>query len=143
MSRVPDHVTPGAELPPLTVPLTRGFIVASAIASRDYQDVHQDPDAARHSGTKDVFMNILTSNALVERFVRAWAGPGAELRGLRIRLGVPNQAGDVMVLLGTVAEVGDAQAVVDVRAENSLGAHLTGSATLAWPDRDPERGVDQ
>lgn len=135
MSLVPAHATVGTHLPELKVPLSRAFIVASAIASRDYQDVHHDPAAAQESGTKDIFMNILTSNAMVERFVREWAGPDAELRSLKIRLGVPNQAGDVMVLRGDVVEVGDDFAVVDVVGENSLGAHITGSATVGWPVR--------
>ncbi|GIH72428.1 hotdog family protein [Sphaerimonospora thailandensis] len=135
MTALPPQVRVGARLPDLVVPLDRGFVVATAIASRDYQDVHHDPDVARASGAADVFMNILTSNAMVERFVRAWGGPSAELRALRIRLGVPNSAGDRMVLRGTVREVGEDHAVVDVTGENSLGAHITGSATLAWPDR--------
>ena len=41
-----DDVQVGDELPPLEVPLTRTLIVATAIASRDYQDVHHDPTLA-------------------------------------------------------------------------------------------------
>lgn len=135
MSEVPAHVTVGSLLPELTLPLTPGFIVASAIASRDYQDVHHDLAAAQNSGAENVFMNILTSNAMVERFVRAWTGPDAELRKVKIRLGVPNAAGDVMVLRGEVVEVDGDAAVIDVVGENSLGAHIKGSATVSWPVR--------
>ena len=67
-------VAVGDELPPLEVALTRTLIVATAIASRDYQDVHHDPELARQRGSKDVFMNILTTNGYVGRFVTDWAG---------------------------------------------------------------------
>ena len=46
-SRRLADVTVGEQLPPLAIPLTRTLIVATAIASRDYQDVHHDPDLAR------------------------------------------------------------------------------------------------
>lgn len=37
----------GDELAPLEIPITRTLIVAGAVASRDYQDVHHDAEAAR------------------------------------------------------------------------------------------------
>ncbi|MCQ0015511.1 hypothetical protein [Actinomadura madurae] len=69
-----EDVAVGEELPELSVPLTRTMIVATALASRDYQDVHHDPALAVERGSKDVFMNILTTNGLVDRFVTGWAG---------------------------------------------------------------------
>ncbi|MEU1164514.1 hypothetical protein ABZ372_29620, partial [Streptomyces sp. NPDC005921] len=36
----------GSELPSLEIPITRTLIVAGAIASRDYQDVHHDAELA-------------------------------------------------------------------------------------------------
>lgn len=131
---VPDFVTTGAELPEVVVPITRAFIVSSAIASRDYQDVHHDPDAARASGADDVFMNILTSNAMVERLVRGWAGPAARLTRVKIRLGVQNPAGDTLTLSGRVTAVEGDRAELEVRGTNHHGVHISGSAALAWPE---------
>ncbi len=68
---------PGERLPPLEIPVTRTLIVAGAIASRDYQDVHHDPELARQKGAPDVFMNILTTNGLVGRYVTDHFGPTA------------------------------------------------------------------
>ena len=136
----PETLGAGQEIPSLSIPLTRALIVATALATRDYQDVHHDPDAARASGAEDVFMNILTSNAMVERYLRAWAGDDMRLRALKIRLGVPNAAGDTLTLTGRVASVdSDADgttAEVEVRGTNSLGLHISGSATLRWPEGD-------
>ena len=120
----------GDEIPPLEVPLTRTMIVATAIASRDYQDVHHDPALAVERGSRDVFMNILTTNGLVERFVTAWAGPAARVTRVRIRLGAPNYPGDTMTLTGTVAAVEPGRVSVDVRGDNALGTHVSGSVEI-------------
>ena len=120
----------GERLPELKIPITRTLIVATAIASRDYQDVHHDPELARERGSKDVFMNILASNGLVGRFVTDWAGPGARLRKVAIRLGAPNYPGDTMTMTGEVAAVDGDLVTVAVRGANSLGDHVTGTVTL-------------
>ncbi|MGW0916172.1 MaoC family dehydratase [Streptomyces sp. NPDC002784] len=120
----------GEELPPLTVPVTRTLIVAGAIASRDYQDVHHDPELARQKGSPDIFMNILTTNGLVGRYLTDHFGPAAVLRKLSIRLGVPNHPGDTLVLTGRIEEVDGDTATVRVVGTNSLGAHVTGTATV-------------
>ncbi len=129
--RVGDvHV--GDELPTLPIPLTRTLIVATAIASRDYQDVHHDPGLAQERGSQDIFMNILTSDGMVGRYVTGWAGPDALLRSVRIRLGAPNYPGDTMTMTGTVTKVDGNLVELAVRGANSLGDHLAGTVTLSF-----------
>jgi acyl dehydratase len=127
----------GDELPRLEVPLTRTLIVATAIASRDYQDVHHDPSLAQQRGSKDIFMNILSTNGFVGRFITDWAGPDAVLQKVAIRLGAPNYPGDTMVLTGSVVskDVDGDDGVVEValRGANSLGDHVTGTVRLVLP----------
>ncbi len=125
----------GDQLPPLEIPLTRTMIVASAIASRDYQDVHHDPDLAVDRGSKDIFMNILTTNGLVDRYVTSWAGPAAVVKRVRIRLGAPNYPGDTMTLTGTVAAIEGGRVSVDVRGDNALGTHVSGSVEVEVGER--------
>ncbi|CCK29016.1 MaoC domain-containing dehydratase [Streptomyces davaonensis JCM 4913] len=120
----------GDELAPLTVPITRTLIVAGAVASRDYQDVHHDPELAREKGSPDIFMNILTTNGLVGRYLTDRLGPTAVLRKLSIRLGAPNYPGDTMVLTGRIEALDGDTATVRVVGTNAIGAHVTGTATL-------------
>jgi acyl dehydratase len=127
-------VRAGDRLPPLEIPVTRTLIVAGALASRDYQDVHHDPERARQKGAPDVFMNILTTNGLVGRYVTDHFGPAAVLRKVAIRLGAPNHPGDTMVLTGRVEEVDGDTAVVRVTGANGLGTHVTGTVTLTLPE---------
>ncbi|MGW0334110.1 MaoC/PaaZ C-terminal domain-containing protein [Streptomyces sp. NPDC003011] len=131
---------PGDALPPLEVPVTRTLIVAGALASRDYQDVHHDAELARRKGSPDIFMNILTTNGLVGRYVTDHFGPRAELRRVAIRLGAPNHPGDTMVLTGTIEDVREdtdgATATVRVVGVNGIGRHVTGTVTVTVPVGD-------
>ncbi len=128
-----EDVEVGEELPSLDVPITPTAIIAGAIASRDYQDVHHDRDLAVERGSKDIFMNILTTNGYVGRFVTDWAGPEALLKAVDIRLGAPNYPDDVMHMTGTVAAKQDGVVTVQVRGANGLGDHVSGTVTLELP----------
>ncbi len=124
-------------LPELAIPITRTLIVAGAIASRDYQDVHHNAVLAVQRGSKDIFMNILTTNGLVGRYVTDWAGPDAIITRVAIRLGAPNYPDDTMVFSGEVtgAEKRDGRdhLTVAVRGANSLGDHVVGTVELNVP----------
>ena len=132
-------VTPavGDELPPLALEASVRNIVSTAIATRDYQDVHHDIAAAQERGSKTIFTNILTSNGYCIRFVTDWTGPEAVVKRAKIRLGVPNYAGDTMTMTGSVAEVEQTEegplVTVAVRGSNSLGDHVTGTVTVLLP----------
>ncbi|HEV8297618.1 MAG TPA: OB-fold domain-containing protein [Acidimicrobiales bacterium] len=132
-----DDVEVGDPLPLCPVPITPTLIVAAAIASRDYQDVHHDRDMAHKKGSKDIFMNILASSGLSGRYISDWAGPDAIFRNLKLRLGAPNYPYDTMTMSGKVEkkEIVDGQAVVTVSYQgvNSLGAHVTGTADIVLP----------
>ncbi len=130
-----DSVSVGDALPSLEIPLTRTLIVSTAIASRDYQDVHHDHELAQERGSPDIFMNILTTNGFVGRFVTDWTGPGATLKKIDIRLGAPNYPGDKMTIEGAVTAKDEAAGTVEisVRGANQLGDHVTGKVLVALP----------
>ena len=62
-------VSVGDKLPPLDIDISSGLIVGGALATRDFEPVHHDKSVAQASGLPDVFMNILTSQGLMSRFV--------------------------------------------------------------------------
>ncbi|MBT2471769.1 MaoC family dehydratase [Streptomyces sp. ISL-66] len=123
----------GDTLPPLEIPVTRTLIVAGAIASRDYQDVHHDAALAREKGSPDIFMNILTTNGLVGRYITDHLGPAAVLRKVAIRLGAPNYPGDTMTLTGTVTALDGDTAEIRIVGANGIGHHVTGTVTVTLP----------
>lgn len=129
----PETINAGDQLPELRIPITATLIVTGAIATRDFQKVHHDKDVAEAAGTKNVFMNILTTNALVNRYVGAWSGPRAHVKRINIRLGATNFPGDEMLFTGTVESVTGEHVTVKVIGTNSLGAHVTGTVDLLIP----------
>ena len=129
--------TVGEALPELVIDASVRNIVSTALASRDFQDVHHDVAMAQERGSKTIFTNILTSNGYCLRYVTDWTGPEAVVKKAAIRLGVPNYAGDTMTMSGTVEAVeslDDGELVtVAVRGRNSLGDHVTGTVTVLVP----------
>ncbi len=130
-----EKVKVGDALPGLEIPLTTSLIVSTAIASRDFTPVHHDKKAAQAAGVDDVFMNILTTNGLVGRYVTDWAGPDARVSSVAIRLGTPNMPGDTMKMSGTVKEKDAAThtAIVEVKGANAWGNHVTGTVVVELP----------
>ncbi len=130
-------------LPELVIDVTPTFVIASALATRDFQDVHHDRDRAVMRGAKDIFVNILTTTGLVQRYVSGWAGPDAVVRAVSIRLGVPCHAGETLTLSGHVTSEGSAhhrahhqahhrdEQVVSVTGRCGLGDHVTATVRIA------------
>ncbi len=128
-------VSVGDSLPNLDIPLTVSLIVGGALASRDYTPVHHDKAAAQATGMADVFMNILTTNGLVGRYVTDWAGIDARVTQVGIKLGTPNLPGDTMKLTGEVTSKDDASKTVEVvvSGDNAWGNHVTGTVAIELP----------
>jgi hypothetical protein len=135
-----SDVAVGDQLPTLELPITRTLITSGAIASRDYQDVHHDQVLAKERGSPDIFMNILTTNGLVGRYVTDWSGPRSRLLDVSIRLGAPNYPDCTMTFTGSVKEKGpladdgkSGTVTVAIRGANHLGDHVTGTVQVLLP----------
>jgi len=127
------EVSLGQALPELAIPITTSLVVGGALASRDFTPVHHDRGAAQAAGMQDVFMNILTTNGLVGRYVTDWAGPDAVLKGVALKLGAPNLPGDTMTLSGSVSAVEEGELRVEVAGKNAWGNHVTATVRVALP----------
>ncbi|GFG70923.1 MaoC family dehydratase [Mycolicibacter senuensis] len=129
----------GTKLPELKIYGDPTFIVSTAIATRDYQDVHHDRDKAQAKGSKDIFVNILTDTGLVQRYLTDWAGSNALVRSIGLRLGVPWYAYDTVTFSGEVTALENTAdgplITVKVVGNNSLGDHVIATATLTLGER--------
>ena len=132
-----SQIAVGDELPAFELPVTSTVIVAGAVASRDFMPAHHDPEFARAQGAPDMFMNILTTNGYIARFVTDWAGSQAMIRKIAIRLGGPAIPGQPLCFSGQVtgkSEDSDECVIeVSVRAANELGDHATGTVVVSLP----------
>jgi len=109
----------------LRIKLTPTFVIATALATRDFTPVHHDTELARAQGSKDIFLNILTTMGLVQRYV-VERHPEAELAGMKVRLGAPAYAGDTLTLTGVRTDA----TTLEVRGAVSLGDHVTATVQL-------------
>jgi acyl dehydratase len=130
-----ESVNVGDALPELPIEITTSLVIGGALASRDYMPVHHDKMAAQAQGMNDVFMNILTTNGLVGRYVTDWAGVDATVKGIAIKLGTPNLPGDTMTMSGQVTEKNDSDGIIaiEVAGKNAWGNHVTGTIRIALP----------
>ena len=128
-------VSEGDRLPLWTLALSPTHIVAGALATRDFQDVHHDRDLAQQKGSKDIFLNINTSLGYLQRYVTDWSGPEAVVTALRVKLGAPAYPYLPLTFAGSVQSVDatSGRVVVGVQASNELGPHLTGTVELELP----------
>ncbi|WP_028476293.1 MaoC family dehydratase [Nocardia sp. CNY236] len=130
VSSEPPAVRVGTVLPELVIEADPTFVISSALATRDFQDVHHDRDKAVARGSKDIFVNILTDTGLVQRFVTDWAGPRAVMKSVAVRLGVPLYAGDTLRLTGMVTALDGDDIHIDVVGKDSLGDHIKASVVI-------------
>ena len=111
------------DLPPKGREIDTTLIAMGAVyASHDFMPVHHDPEYARAQGAPDIFMNILTTNGYVSRYVTDWAGPRARLRRIDIRLGGPCVPGKILHFSGRVSNddvVGDDENAIRLEREGA------------------------
>ena len=133
-----DNVQIGDELPISPVPVTTLLIVSTALATRDYQDVHHDPKAAQSKGMPNIFMNILTSAGIVSRWINDWAGSEIDWSSIELRLGTPNHPDDTMTLSGSITEKTQHGSQVSLNiaflGKNDRGVHVSGNAKILLPE---------
>lgn len=124
----------GDTLPEFKLPITARLVVSCAIASQDFQDVHHDKAAAEEKGTPDIFMNILSTNGFVGRYLTDWAGPASRIRKIKFNLGAPNYPGDTMTMTGEIKDItddnGHSLVHIEFRGKNGMGNHVSGSAVV-------------
>ena len=134
------EIAVGDALPTFELPITPSVIVAGAIASRDFMPVHHDRSYAIGQGAPDIFMNILTTNGYVSRYVTDWAGPEAMLEKIAIRLGVPALPDMTLRFTGKVVRTerrGDLGVLeIETTGTTEIGDHVTGSVVLNLPIGD-------
>ncbi|WP_327148692.1 MaoC family dehydratase [Nocardia sp. NBC_01329] len=129
----PAAVRVGTELPELSIHADPTFVISTALATRDFQDVHHDRDKAIERGSKDIFVNILTDTGLVQRFVTDWSGPRTVVKSIALRLGVPLYAYDTLTLTGKVTELDGEDVRLEVVGKDSLGDHIVATVVATVP----------
>jgi acyl dehydratase len=114
----------GAEMPELSVTLTREQIKAYADASGDQNPIHQDDGIARMVGLPGVIAHGMLDFGILSRAITDWIGDPARLRSLAVRFSAMVQPGDTVTCKGRVAAVDGGAATLDVWMENQRGERV-------------------
>jgi uncharacterized OB-fold protein len=112
-----------SDLPIWELPITPTLVVSTALATRDFQDVHHDRDRSIGHGSKDIFINILSTTGLVQRYITDWAGPQTQILSCALRLGAPAYPYDTLRFTGNIVSEEDGVTTIDVTAGVSIGTH--------------------
>src|SRR5690349_6565119 len=96
----------GHSIPEWSLDVTTTLVIAGAFATRDFQPLHHDSNAAIEQGLPAIAMNLYTSIAFIVRYVTDWSGPEVRVRAAGVRrVGVPLHPGDHAVYRGKVSEI--------------------------------------
>jgi acyl dehydratase len=109
------EVTAGTELPTLTQEVQIATSVQYAGASGDYNPLHYDPAfAEKVSPTGGVIAHGMLSMGLASRLLTAWAGGPEQVLSIEVRFTKPWPMGTSATFGGTVSDVSDGVATVDL-----------------------------
>jgi acyl dehydratase len=86
----------GAELPPLSVTLTRTDVVRYAGASGDFNPIHWSDRVAQQVGLPGVVAHGMLTMALAGRLVTGWLGDPGAIRSFGVRFTRPVPVPDVV-----------------------------------------------
>ncbi|HEY3978579.1 MAG TPA: MaoC family dehydratase [Streptosporangiaceae bacterium] len=119
----------GAELPPVSYPVTRLSLVKYCGASGDFNPIHWNERIARSVGLPDVIAHGMFTMAQAGRFVTDWAGPGATVTDFGVRFSAPvvvpdDDTGATIEVSGTIEEkLGDGRVALGLTVR-SAGAKV-------------------
>jgi acyl dehydratase len=124
-----DDVKPGAELAPVSYPVTRLSLVKYCGASGDFNVIHWNERIARSVGLPNVIAHGMFTMAQAGRYVTDWAGPGAALVEFGVRFSSPvvvpdDDVGATIEISGTVEETLDEGRVVLALTAKSDGTKV-------------------
>lgn len=95
----------GDRLPELRVAMTAQKIISAAAATRDWQPIHHDHEAAIKAGLRGVILNSPSQAGWISKYITDWAGPGAIIKRMSFRMKDSICPGDEMALTGEVSAV--------------------------------------
>lgn len=116
------------------VPISATLIAGLAAATFDFNDVHMDKEAAKAAGADDIYLNILGSSALLNRYLTDNLGPEVWIDNAQISLHSQTYPGDILTFAGDFSappESGDSPTTLDVTVSNVRGVFMRAKLSLS------------
>ena len=119
------QIKEGDALPNLTFEVSYTTLAQDVAGTRDYYPIHHDPEFAKAGNARNIFLNTMWYQGMVNRFVSEWAGYESFLRKLSVDMKSHGCPGDTITVRGTVLatrtdDQGCKLVDLDVRMDNQL-----------------------
>jgi acyl dehydratase len=98
----PSSINIGDTLPALHVTMTAQKIISAAAATRDWQPIHHDHEAATRSGLRGIILNAPSQAGWISKYITDWAGQHAQIKRLSFRMKDSLCPGDAMIMTGEI-----------------------------------------
>lgn len=100
LSAADIHV--GDKIPALHVTITAQKIISAAAATRDWQPIHHDHEAAQKAGLRGVILNSPSQAGWISKYITDWAGAHALIRKMSFRMKDSICPGDELTINGEI-----------------------------------------
>ena len=133
-----SDVNEGDKLPELKLHMSFRRVIQDVAGTRDFFPGHHEPEYAKKQNVKDIYINTMFFQGLIDRFVTDWAGPETFIRKRKIQMQVSVCAGDDAIVNGQVTkkweEDGQKLVQIELAVMNQEGAMCCPATVVAmWP----------
>lgn len=134
-------VSPGDELPALTMTVSYEKVILNTAVTWDYMPGHFDPEYARSQGVPTIYANTIFLQGLTDRFVVDWAGRDSFIVHRGLSMMQPILAGAVVTAHGSITDVRSEEGVGIVELESVVSGeqgvkHCVSRHTLWLPQAE-------
>ena len=120
----------GDTLPELHIALSAQKIISAAAATRDWQPIHHDHEAATKAGLRGIILNSPSQAGWITKYITDWAGAAADIKKMSFRMKDSFCPGDAMILRGEITAK-EAQ-LITASISFSSGAAVKTNATVSF-----------
>lgn len=135
-----NDVAVGVDLPVISVDVTYKMAILHVAGGWDYMPGHHEPEYARRQGVKNIFLNTLFHQSMVDRTITDWAGPLTFLLRRKIAMRGQIYPGDTIKGVAKVTRVwrgpdDDGRIDLDVVIRSGEDDVCNAICTVRLPDR--------
>ncbi|MGQ0481934.1 MAG: hypothetical protein ACT4O0_13065 [Pseudonocardia sp.] len=127
----------GAEITPVSLPITYKRVCINAASTWDWFPGHHDPEYARAQGQQNIYLSTLFYHGFIDRGLNDWAGPDALIRRRKISMIKSIYPGQTATLTGTVVgkreDAGKYLVDLELLVSSEEGPCVPSEATLELP----------
>ena len=97
-----NEIKEGDVLDPIILPVPFEKVILNAAATQDFFPGHHNPDYAKQQGQKNIYLNTMAIQGIIDRVASDWLGPHVFIRKRTMKIQNSIYAGDILHGAGVV-----------------------------------------